>query len=335
MAWDQLELPWRQLAVPADKAVGRVTLRQNNDSIVVSGEGFSYSFSPDGQLYSIRQTGEELLKSPLQMNVWRAPLAVEVDGWSQGNITYHNRKAGNGSQIANEYYSNNLQATTRIPISCQAFEADGQVFVNVRCFTQFGAPVNTSLDAYIVGLRYSGFSEVYEYRINGDGTIALHHILEPEGSMPSLLPRIGLTMTLCDQMQQVKWYGRGPEENYPDRKTGYAVGIYENNVDGMFEPYLIPQDCGLRCDNRWLMLSNPSGHGLRFSMDEPFNFNAYHYSTDHLTRAVYTYQLQQQDGITLNLDYNTTGVGCTACYVLPGYQVKPTRYERNLTIKLF
>ena len=335
MAWDQLELPWRQLAVPADKAVGRVTLRQNNDSIVVSGEGFSYSFSPDGQLYSIRQTGEELLKSPLQMNVWRAPLAVEVDGWSQGNITYHNRKAWNGSQIANEYYSNNLQATTRIPVSCQAFEADGQVFVNVRCFTQFGAPVNTSLDAYIVGLRYSGFSEVYEYRINGDGTIALHHILEPEGSMPSLLPRIGLTMTLCDQMQQVKWYGRGPEENYPDRKTGYAVGIYENNVDGMFEPYLIPQDCGLRCDNRWLMLSNPSGHGLRFSMDEPFNFNAYHYSTDHLTRAVYTYQLQQQDGITLNLDYNTTGVGCTACYVLPGYQVKPTRYERNLTIKLF
>ena len=91
----------------------------------------------------------------------------------------------------------------------------------------------------------------------------------------------------------------------------------------MFEPYLIPQDCGLRCDNRWLAMSNKSGLGLRFAMDEPFNFNAYHYSTDNLTKAVYTYQLQKQDGITLNLDYNTTGVGCTACYVLPGYQVKP------------
>ena len=67
--------------------------------------------------------------------------------------------------------------------------------------------------------------------------------------------------------------------------------------------------------------------------DQPFNFNTYHYSTDNLTKAVYTYQLRQQDGITLNLDYNTTGVGCTACYVLPGYQVKPTRYERHLTIK--
>ena len=95
--------------------------------------------------------------------------------------------------------------------------------------------------------------------------------------MPALLPRIGLTMTLIDPLQQVKWYGRGPEENYPDRKTGYAIGIYENNVDDMFEPYLIPQDCGLRCDNRWLAMSNKSGLGLRFAMDEPFNFNAYHW----------------------------------------------------------
>ena len=147
--------------------------------------------------------------------------------------------------------------------------------------------------------------------------------------MPALLPRIGLTMTLCDPLQQVKWYGRGPEENYPDRKTGYAIGIYERTVDDMFEPYLIPQDCGLRCDNRWLAMSNKSGQGLRFAMDEPFNFNAYHYSTDNLTKAVFTYQLQKQDGITLNLDYNTTGVGCTACYVLPGYQVKPTRLRAS------
>ena len=163
----------------------------------MSGDGFSYTFTPDGQLFSIRQNGQELLKSPLQLNVWRAPLALEVDSWDQWNITYNNRKPWNGAQIANEFYSNNLNAITRIPISCQAFESNGQVYVNVRCFSQFGAPVNTSLDAYITGLRYSGFSEVYEYRINGDGTIALHHILEPEGPMPALLPRIGLTMTLC------------------------------------------------------------------------------------------------------------------------------------------
>ena len=334
MAWDQFELPWKQTVPVNDSSVGKAVLTKDADGFTVSGEGFAYSFTADGQLISMKQGEEELLKSPLQFNVWRAPLAVEVDGWGQGNITYNNKKAWNGSQIANEYYSNNLQETTRMPISCEAFEYDSQVYVNVRCFSQFGPAVNTSLDAYIFGVRYIGYSEVYEYRINGDGSIALHHILEPEGSMPELLPRIGLTLTLNEKMQNVRWYGRGPEENYPDRKTGYPVGIYENDVDGMFEPYLIPQDCGLRCDNRWLEMSDASGHGLRVSMDELFNFNAYNYSTENLTKAVYTYQLQRQEGVTLNLDYQTTGVGCTACYVLPGYQTKPTRYERNLTIRL-
>ena len=205
MAWDQLELPWKQAAIVSDKTVGKATLNKTADAINVSGEGFTYTFTSDGQLYSIKQGEEELLKSPLQLNVWRAPLAVEVDSWSHGNISYNNRKAWNGAQIANEYYSNNLQAMTRLPISCEAYEANGQVYINVRCFSQFGA-INTSLDAYIFGIRYNGYSEVYEYRINGDGTMAIHHILEPEGSMPELLPRIGLTMTLTDRMQQVKWY---------------------------------------------------------------------------------------------------------------------------------
>lgn len=335
MAWDQFDLPWHQEAIVSDKAVGKLTLTKNDEAITVEGENFAYVFTPDGQLCSIKQGGEELLKSPLQLNVWRAPLAVEVDSWSQGNIIYHDKKAWNGSQIANEYYSNNLQQITRLPISCQAVEAEGQVFVSVRCFSQFGPVIKAKLDEYIFGTKYMGYSEVYEYRINGDGTLVLHHTLEPENTQISLLPRIGLTLTLNEDMQQVAWFGRGPEENYPDRKTGYPIGEYQNTVDGMFEPYLIPQDCGLRCDTRWLTMANASGHGLRFAMDEPFNFNAYNYSTENLTKAVYTYQLQRQQGVTLNLDYATTGVGCTACFVLPGYQALPTRYERTITIKTY
>ena len=334
MAWDQFELPWKKAATVSDKAVGKASLTKTDTEIIVKGEGFAYTFTADGQLCSIVSNGEELLKAPVQFNVWRAPLALEQDGWSQGNIRYNNKKSWNGNQIANEYYSNNLDNITRLPISCEAFEAGGQVYINVRCFSQFGGVSSGSLDAYIFGVKYIGYSEVYEYRINGDGTVALHHILEPEGQMPELLPRIGLTMTLNNDLQQVKWFGRGPEENYPDRKSGYAVGVYQNDVDGMFEPYLIPQDCGLRCDNRWLEIQDGKGNGIRFSMDRLFNFNAYNYSTENLTKAVYTYQLEKQDGVTLNLDYNTTGVGCTACFVLPGFQVKPTRYERNLTIQL-
>ena len=220
-----------------------------------------------------------------------------------------------------------------MPLSCRAYETDGQVYLEVRCFTLYGEAESKALDAYIFGTNYKGFEESYTYRINGDGTIYLSHCASPESQQPYLLPRIGLTMTLNAGMQQVDYYGRGPEENYPDRKTGQRFGVYQTTVDDMFEPYLLPEDFGLRCDNRWVTFRNEAGIGLQFSMDERFNFNAYNYSTDNLTRAVYQYQLQKQQGVTLNLDYSTTGVGCDACYVLAPYQTKPATYRRNITIR--
>lgn len=334
MAWDQIELPWRITEAASDKAIGKVELKQDSDGIYVTGNGFAYTFASDGQLRSITVNGEEMLKEPLRLNIWRAPIAAEVDGWDSWNIPYTKRNEWNGNQIANEWYSNKLNTTTRIPISCRAYESDGQAYIEVRCFTQYGEIETRALDAYIFGTRYVGMEEVYNFRINGDGSIHLHHITSPESSQPSLLGRIGLTMTLNADMQQVSYYGRGPEENYPDRKTGYPIGVYSTTVEDMYEPYLIPQDHGLRCDNRWVTFQNEAGRGIRISMDEHFNFNAYPFSTDNLTRAVYQYQLQRQDGITLNLDYATTGVGCTACYVLPGYQAKAQRYERDITIQL-
>ncbi|MCB0654611.1 MAG: hypothetical protein KDC57_00675, partial [Saprospiraceae bacterium] len=69
------------------------------------------------------------------------------------------------------------------------------------------------------------------------------------------------------------------------------------------------------------------------AMNEPFNFNAYPFTTENLTRALYTYQLLPATGITLNLDYQTTGVGGTALPVLNGYRVYPHRYSHTLTIK--
>jgi beta-galactosidase len=130
----------------------------------------------------------------------------------------------------------------------------------------------------------------------------------------------------------VEWYGRGPQENYPDRKTGYRIGRYNNTVDQMFEPYLIPQDNGLRTDIRWVAFKDKNGNGLRFSVKDNFNFNAYPYSTDNLTKAMYPFQLTRQDGITLNLDYATSGVGCTARSIFPAYRTYPQLYHRKISI---
>lgn len=70
-------------------------------------------------------------------------------------------------------------------------------------------------DLYIWGVQSNGFESLYAYTITGDGEIRLRHTVLPQGRLPLWLPRIGLTLTLDKSLDQVRWYGRGPEENYP------------------------------------------------------------------------------------------------------------------------
>ena len=77
----------------------------------------------------------------------------------------------------------------------------------------------------------------------------------------------------------------------------------------------------------------PKVSGLEFTGDKLFNFSIHPYSADNLTRALYTYQLHQSDGMTFNFDYATSGLGCTAAGVFPEYQVMPGRYDFTVTVK--
>ena len=212
-------------------------------------------------------------------------------------------------------------------------ETGNRLRVEIVDIDLMGAGEKEKKDLYIEGVQSNGIRNRYEYLIGSDGTIELRHTLKPEGKMPLWLPRIGLTLTLNPNLDTVEWYGRGPQENYPDRKTGYRTGIYTTTVAQMYEPYLLPQDYGLRTDTRWLRLTDPKGTGILVSMDQHFNFNAYPYSTDNLTKAMYTYQLQPQDGITLNLDYATSGVGCTARGIFPAYRAMPQSMQHTVVIK--
>ena len=81
-------------------------------------------------------------------------------------------------------------------------------------------------------------------------------------------------------------------------------------------------------------MTDQEGRGLEFSTDELFNFNAYNYTTENLTKAVYTYQLKKTEDITFNLDYATSGVGCTARGIFDSYKAYPQQYERTITIRL-
>jgi beta-galactosidase len=265
--------------------------------------------------------GKELINRGAELNVWRAPLANETDDWAFGVSNIKHRIPGFGRFPATEWYSAGLNKLQKINESSDVNIIDNKnIEIEIRNIVRLATGRGAFLNRYL-------------YKINAEGEITVEHSITPDGDMPSWLPRIGVDWILNASLTNIRWNGRGPQENYPDRKSGYRTGIYSSTVTDMYEPYLIPQDYGLRCDNKWVRLTGADGIGLEFSSDKLFNFSAHPYTSDNLTKALYTYQLKKSDGITFNLDYATSGVGCTALSVFTAYQVMPCKYEFRFMIR--
>jgi beta-galactosidase len=331
VAWEQFSLPYCSLPKPKTEYQGEIpSCTVTDDKLTVSGKDFKYTFDKrKGQLVSIECHGKELLYSPLQLNLWRAPLANEQDIWNAYSARSNNWREGYGQMMVTEMYSLGIDRIKHIPILFKSDTIGRMIRIRIIDLNMFAERRYNNGSASNNGIRNE-----YEFLIAGDGEMTVRHKLCPEGAMPLWFPRIGLTMTLDKSLNQVEWYGRGPQENYPDRKTGYKTGIYRSSVQEMYVPYLIPQDHGLRTDNRYVQITDDNGLGIEFRVNELFNFNIYPFSTENLTKAVYTYQLQPFEGNTFNLDYSTSGVGCTAQGIFEGYRTVPQMYEREITVKL-
>lgn len=335
VAWDQLELySWN---VPAPKAPvfsSKVKAEEDDKQIRISGEGFAYAISKEtGNLEQVMVDGKQVLSNPLTFNLWRAPLSNESDNWNSYRVN-GGRAEGYGAQVATLFYTKGLDDVKATPTWVILEQNERETMVKVRQIVLVGSSSIGNLDAYIRGIIKTGFVIDYSYRFGDDGTVEITNHMSPQSRLPEILPRIGFTTMVSKDFDNITWYGRGPEENYPDRKTGYPVGVWSKTIAEMYEPYIMPQDHALRTDIRYLQLKDKDGKGVQISMNELFNFNAYEFTTDNLTKSMYTYQLQPlEDRYTLNLDYATTGVGCTAVYVLEEYKTKPVAYDRVITIK--
>ena len=335
VAWNQLELSSWNLPAPAPQlSAKQVNAQEDEKQIKISGKDFSYVISKEtGNLEQIEVGGKAVLKAPVTFNLWRAPIANEFDSWDAFRVN-GGYAEGYGNQVATLWYSKGVNQVLPRPTSIRLNHSDYETTVTVSQFVQVGASSYGALDLYISGVQFAGYMLEYTYSFYDDGTVKIHNHLSPNGKLPEILPRVGFTTSVANDFDRITWYGRGPEENYPDRKTGYQVGIWSKSVADMYEPYLFPQDHALRTDNRYVQLLNKEGKGVQISMNEPFSFNAYQFTTDNLTKSQFTYQLQPQaDRYTFNLDYSTTGVGCTCIYVLDEYRVKPVAFDREVVIK--
>lgn len=179
------------------------------------------------------------------------------------------------------------------------------------------------------------------YTIFASGEVQIETRYTPIDGLP-FLPRAGLELVLPGGMDRLRWYGRGPHENYIDRNTGAPVGLYSGTVEEQFVPYPVPQENGNKSDVRWASLRGAGGRGLLVVAEagpqgQPvMEFSAHHYSTANLTEAKHPYDLVRLDGVVLHLDGMQSGLGSASCG--PGrreeYQLKaePASFRLRLRV---
>ncbi|KAL3829801.1 hypothetical protein ACJIZ3_018603 [Penstemon smallii] len=149
------------------------------------------------------------------------------------------------------------------------------------------------------------------YSIYGSGDVILECQVKPNSDLPPL-PRVGIEFHLDKSVDSIKWYGRGPFECYPDRKAAAHVGVYEQDVDSMHVPYIVPGESSGRADVRWVTFQNKNGHGIyasTYGESPSMQMNASYYGTAELERATHNEELVKRDNIEVHLDHKHMGIG--------------------------
>ena len=155
------------------------------------------------------------------------------------------------------------------------------------------------------------------------------HVFDVPDSLADL-PRVGVSFSVEPRFTRVRWFGRGPHENYPDRNRSALVGIWEAEPDAC--PYLVPQEHGLRTDCRWFELLDPcAGEVLRIDslIAAPVHVSATHHRPEDLFAARTTQELKRRDELVVCVDVAHRGLGTASCGpdVLPRYRLPSGRYE--------
>ncbi|MGQ9619598.1 MAG: glycoside hydrolase family 2 TIM barrel-domain containing protein [Bacteroidales bacterium] len=274
-----------------------------------------------GLLESLKYKGKEhLLKAP-QPDFWRPPTDNDY-GYKMDSRFGVWKKAGENAVV--------VKADISQP------EMD-KVVVTFR----YNIPAPDSI-------KIADYNSVYTVYSTGD--IVITNSLSKVNSKVPELPRMGMQMQLPVSFSNLKWFGRGPHENYSDRKTAAFVGMYESTVADQYVPYIRPQENGYKTDTRWLTLTDDSGTGILVQGMPLICFAALHnihddfespgklstYRKDAKTANIHTTDVKQRDLVNLNVDLGQMGVGgddSWGAMIHSPYRLLEDRYEYSFRIK--
>jgi len=305
LAWEQFGL-----SSPSKESIvldpsGEIHLHERLKQYTIAGDKFTVTIDKaTGLVSSYEQDGTAFITDTVKFNFWRA-LTDNDRGWKvDSKMGVWKEESGNFT-------------LERIEI-----DSIGTKMITLKSHYHFN---NTNTTGKVRHTFYP------------DGKVQFDIDLEIPDEAP-VLPRIGLQFGINVNLDELEWYGRGPHENYPDRKNSAAVGIYHSTVSKWITPYVRPQENGNRCDIRWIKFGSNEEYKYEFvtNSEHLLSVSAWPFRQDVLESTAHNADLKKDKHIVVNIDYRQMGVGGDNSWGLPvldKYLIKPGNYSYSFILQ--
>lgn len=256
--------------------VGTHRVTKGSGELTLEGKDFKIRFDENaGTLASYVLDGDTIIKNGGIPNFWRAPT---------DNDKGFNMEKGHGEW---------RKASKNRTVTAEVEEVSAN---ETRVTFNFGFP-----DVGSSRMKMT-------YFVYGSGDIVVEYTFNPDGSK-SYIPNVGTLFTVPEGYEKVRWFGRGPDENYIGRNRGSFMGLYSTLVDSMTVMYMEIGETGQRTDVKWVTLTDNDGKGLMVVGNPRMEFNAQHYTPEQLSDVKLPWQLKRDKDITLRVDLHQMGLG--------------------------
>ncbi len=288
LGWDQTRLARRPARLPRRMPRHPITISESAGALHIACGHAGFLFT-DAGLAALSHDGHRICEKGPELQIWRAATDNDgIKGWT-----------GQTSKPLGRWQA--------LGIPDAVVTSKG-----IRWERLHNGGVRVWNPQYVeCGKAGRGISLDMEFTIATDGSLTANH----EFNVPAGLgdpPRLGVRWILALGFESLRWYGRGPFENYSDRKRAAMIGLHRSTVSEQYVSYILPQEHGNHTDTRWLEIDN-GRTVLRIEARGPLEFSASHVTAQDLFAATHTWELKPRAETVLNLDYRQRGLGTASC----------------------
>ena len=257
-----------------------VQVSETDRFLSVRSDTFFYVYNKlSGLFEQLSVDGEELLETPMELNIWRAPTD------NDRKIKQEWKDAGYDRSKARAYDTH--------------WEMNGE---GIRIYSTVSV-------AAVAIQKVLDIEAVWKIYRTGEISVKMH--VKKDREFPQL-PRFGIRLFLRGEYENLKFYGLGPHESYRDKCRSCSHGLYDTTVEEQHEDYICPQENGSHTDCDYLMLEKENQTVTAVS-SRPFSFNVSYYSQEELTRKAHNFELEKSGSTIVCLDYAQNGIGSNSC----------------------